>query len=116
MKMKGFAAICAAVLTVSALPELEFLENSIAAADTKAGDINQDGYVDTADIILVQNYISVIVLCEISDLECIFASSFNGSIHRLSVCLVECRVTVLDSETVLNHRADGSVQARYQLW
>ena len=58
MKMKGFAAICAAVLTVSALPELEFLENSIAAADTKAGDINQDGYVDTADIILVQNYIS----------------------------------------------------------
>ncbi len=58
MKMKGLAAICAAVLTVSALPELDLLKNSTADADTKTGDINQDGYVDTSDITLLQNYIS----------------------------------------------------------
>ena len=58
MKKKGLSIICAAVLTAGMIPQFSLWESSTADADTKTGDINQDGYIDTEDISLLQNYIA----------------------------------------------------------
>lgn len=58
MKGKTIAILCAAALTIGAVPQLDFISGENAAAASKPGDINLDGAVDTDDILLVQRYLS----------------------------------------------------------
>lgn len=90
MKKKGLSIICAAVLTAGMIPQFSLWESSTADADTKTGDINQDGYIDTEDISLLQNYIAkktklIKARKEKADID------GNGSVNVLDLALLKMK-------------------------